>query len=125
MQTRVDVLGDIPEKLAFLCEFKEHDVNMYVHQKMKVNLDIAKQAVKVAYDALDGFEDWTEDGIKNRIKECAEAAGLKGGQVMFAMRVALTGAPVTPGGAIEMATVLKKDETLRRLAYSAQLLEKA
>ena len=44
---------------------------------------------------------------------------------MFSMRVALTGAPVTPGGAIEMAVVLKKDETMRRLAYSLDLLEKA
>mgnify|MGYP000800321387 FL=1 len=50
---------------------------------------------------------------------------MKSGQVMFSMRVALTGAPVTPGGAIEMAMVLKKDETLRRLNYSLELLKNA
>ena len=44
---------------------------------------------------------------------------------MFTMRVALTGAPVTPGGAIEMAVVLRKDETLRRMKYSLSLLQKA
>lgn len=33
MQTRVDILSEIPEKLAFLNEFGEYDLDMYVHQK--------------------------------------------------------------------------------------------
>lgn len=92
---------------------------------MKVNKDVAKVAVKTAIDALKDFEDWNADAIKERIKTYSEQVGVKSGQVMFSMRVALTGAPVTPGGAIEMAVVLKKDETMRRLAYSLDLLEKA
>ena len=124
MQTRVDVLGDIPEKIAFLNEFGDYDLNMYIHQKMKVDLDVAKKAVRVAIDALEDFDDWTDDAIKERIKACAEEAGMKGGQVMFSMRVALSGAPVTPGGAIELAKVLGKEESLRRMRFSLELLEK-
>lgn len=125
MQTRVDILSEIPEKIAFLNEFGEYDLNMYIHQKMKVDLPIAKRAVEVSISALKDFEDWTQDAIKEQIKLCAEQAGMKGGQVMFSMRVALTGAPVTPGGAIEMALVLGKQETLRRLEYSLELFNKA
>lgn len=125
MQTRVDVLNEIPEKIAFLNEFCEYDLNMYIHQKMKVDLPIAQKAVEVSISALKDFEDWNADAIKEQIKLCAEQAGMKGGQVMFSMRVALTGAPVTPGGAIEMALVLGKQETLRRLEYSLGLLQKA
>lgn len=125
MQTRVDVLSDIKDKLAFLNEFGEYDINMYLHQKMKVDFNVAKQAVKVAICALEPFEDWTDDAIKECIRSAAEEAGMKAGQVMFSMRVALTGAPVTPGGAIEMAKVLGKRESLRRLAFSLDLLEKA
>jgi len=124
MQTRIDVLGDIPEKIAFLNDFGEYDLNMYIHQKMKVDLDVAKRAVKVAIDALCDFDDWTDDAIKERIKTCAEEQGMKGGQVMFSMRVALSGAPVTPGGAIELAKVLGKEESLRRMRFSLELLEK-
>ena len=124
MQTRVDVLGDIPEKIEFLNDFGEYDLNMYIHQKMKVDLDVAKRAVKVAIDALEDFDDWTDEAIKERIKAAAEEAGMKGGQVMFSMRVALSGAPVTPGGAIELAKVLGKEESLRRMRYSLELLEK-
>lgn len=124
MQTRVDVLSEIPEKLAFLNEFGEHDLAMYEHQKMKVTKDVAKRALGVAIAALEDFDDWSADAIKEQIKTKSEEEGIKSGQVMFSMRVALTGAPVTPGGAIEMAVVLKKDETLRRMRYSLSLLEK-
>ena len=125
MQTRVDILSEIPEKLAFLNEFGEYDLDMYVHQKMKVDKAVALKAVEVSIDALKDFDDWSADAIKEQIKACSEQAGMKSGQVMFSMRVALTGAPVTPGGAIEMAMVLKKDGTLRRLNYSLELLKNA
>lgn len=124
MQTRVDVLGEIPEKIEFLNNFGEYDLNMYIHQKMKVDLDVAKKAVGVAIDALKDFDDWTDEAIKERIKAAAEEAGMKGGQVMFSMRVALSGAPVTPGGAIELAKVLGKEESLRRMQFSLDLLNK-
>lgn len=125
MQTRVDILSEIPEKLAFLNEFGEHDLAMYEHQKMKVDREVAKRALDVAIAALEDFNDWSADAIKEQIKAKSEEEGIKSGQVMFTMRVALTGAPVTPGGAIEMAVVLRKDETLRRMKYSLSLLQKA
>lgn len=124
MQTRVDILSEIPEKLAFLNEFGEHDLAMYEHQKMKVDREVAKRALGVAIAALEDFNDWSADAIKEQIKAKSEEEGIKSGQVMFTMRVALTGAPVTPGGAIEMAVVLRKDETLRRMKYSLSLLKK-
>ena len=125
MQTRVDILREIPERLAFLNEFGEHDLAMYEHQKMKVDREVAKRALGVAIAALEDFNDWNADAIKEQIKAKSEEEGIKSGQVMFTMRVALTGAPVTPGGAIEMAVVLRKDETLRRMKYSLSLLKKA
>lgn len=123
MQTRVDILSEIPEKIDFLASFKEYDLNMFIHQKMKVDFNVAEKAVKVAIDALSALDDWSEDGIRNCITEAAAAAEMKGGQIMFSMRVALTGEPVTPGGAIEMAAVLGKEESLARLKFSLNLLE--
>lgn len=125
MQTRVDILSEIPEKLAFLTSFGEHDLTMYEHQKMKVDRTVAIAAVKIAQDCLADLQSWDEEHIKECVKQGAEAGGLKGGQVMFSMRVALTGAAVTPGGAIEMAVALGKSESLRRLEFSRQMLLKA
>ena len=123
MQTRVDVLGEIPEKVDFLDEFGAYDLGMYEHKKMKVDLEVAKRAVKVAESAIEPLTEWTEESIKAAVTEAAEEAGMKGGQVMFSMCVALTGQPSTPGGAIEMAVVLGKQESMRRLRFSEGLLE--
>ncbi len=122
MQTRVDVLGEIPDKIAFLGDFGEYDLSMYEHKKMKVDLEVAKKAVEVSISALESLEAWDEEGIRYAISAAAEGAQMKGGQVMFSMRVALTGQPSTPGGAIEMAVVLGKEESMRRLRFSAELL---
>lgn len=122
MQTRVDILSEIPQKLEFLNNFGPHDLAMYEHRKMKVDKPLALKCVLLAKDILSNVDDWNADAIKAAISDGAEKAGLKGGQVMFSMRVALTGEAVTPGGAIEMAVVLKKTESLNRLDFSAKLL---
>ena len=124
MQTRVDILSEIPDKIDFLVDFDEYDVNMYVHQKMKVDFNVAKQALKLAFDGLSNLDDWSEEAIKECMKASAEAGGLKGGQVMFSVRVALTGQPSTPGGAVEMAVVLGKEESMRRLSFSIEYLDR-
>ena len=42
-------------------------------------------------------------------------AGLKNGAVLWPLRIAISGQASTPGGAIEIAWLLGKDETLRRI----------
>ena len=42
-------------------------------------------------------------------------AGLKNGAVLWPLRIAISGQASTPGGAIEIAWLLGKEETLRRL----------
>ena len=122
MHTRVDILSEIPEKLEFLKNFGAHDIAMYEHKKMKVDVEVAKKSISLAIDVLSALDNLSADSIKNAISAGAEAAGMKGGQIMFSMRVALTGAAVTPGGAIEMAVVLGKEESLKRLKFSLRML---
>lgn len=125
MQTRVEILSEIPEKLAFLNNFKEYDLNLYNHRKMKVDIPVAAACVKAAIEMLSDLDDWDDEHIKERISSSSADLGVKSGQVMFSMRLALTGESVTPGGAMEMATVLGKSESLRRLRFSLELLENA
>ena len=47
----------------------------------------------------------------------------KNGQVLFPLRLAITGLSSTPGGAIEIAYILGSEETLRRLDLSIAQLE--
>ena len=45
----------------------------------------------------------------------AEKLGVKNGVILFPLRVALSGKQFTPGGGIELALVLGKAETLKRI----------
>ena len=47
---------------------------------------------------------------------------LKSGVVYTVLRIALTGVSVTPGGSVELADILGKEESLRRLNLSLSWL---
>ncbi len=59
------------------------------------------------------FDD--EEKIKNKFIELAKENGKKNGQIMYPIRVALTFKAFTPGVAVEIAHILGKDETIKRI----------
>ena len=123
--SRVDIFSEIPEKVAFIADFKEYDVGMYYHKKLKADPQNALVAVRAAEEALEGLDDFTHDSLNEAFAAAAEKAGIKKGLLLWSVRIAVTGAAVTPGGATEMADILGKEESLRRLKFSEELLEKA
>ena len=44
-----------------------------------------------------------------------EKLGVKNGQLLYPLRVALSGKAFTPGGGIELAEILGRDESLKRI----------
>ena len=56
--------------------------------------------------------------------ELVQELGVKNGQVFWCVRVAISGKESTPGGVMEIAELLGKEETLRRLDFSINLLNK-
>ena len=123
LKTRIEVFSEIPEAVAFIDDFKRYDLALFEHKKMKTDADVAKTAVKVAYDALKTCDDFTIPGITASLTEASERNGIKKGQVLFCTRLAITGLASTPGGAYEIAAILGKTETLRRLTESLKWLE--
>ena len=58
--------------------------------------------------------EWNEHVVENAIRGCAEAAGVKLGQIAQPLRVALTGSTVSPS-IFEVMEVLGKEESIGRL----------
>ena len=125
LRQRIEIFSEIPEKVDFLAEFGKYDVEMYNHKKMKITKELALKVLKTCRDVLEGQDDWSNDALQAVIPSIAEKAECKNGQVFLPLRLALTGASVTPGGATEMADLLGKAESMRRLDYSIALLEEA
>lgn len=115
LQPRIETLNDIKDVAAFIEEMPAYGDELFVNKKMKTDAEIAKKALKLAYPALEGLSEWTNERIFECLKAVALENGLKNGQVLYPVRIALTGLETTPGGASEIAEVLGKEETLLRL----------
>ena len=89
---------------------------------MKTNPEIAKQALEAVRPVLEGVKDWTEQGLHDAVMAFIPETGLKNGQVLWPLRIAISGLASTPGGAFEIAYLLGREETLRRLNGSLEKL---
>ncbi len=124
LQSRIDIFSEIPEKVAFIENFGEYDLGLYYHKKLKADATSGLVCVNHAIDMFTAIDEFTEENINLAFAQKAEETGLKKGLLMWSVRVALTGTAVTPGGATEMADLLGKEETLSRLRFSKELIEK-
>ena len=124
MQNRTEVLKDIPDMVSFLAEMPEFDPAIYTHKKMKTNPEIALQALKAVRPMLETIDPWTEQQLHDKVMEFIPITGLKNGQMLWPLRIAISGRESTPGGAFEIAYLLGREETLKRLDDSIARLEK-
>lgn len=116
LQPRCEVLNKIAETLDFFDELPEYDNALYIHKKMKTTLEIALVALQASEKVLFELQNFnSEESIHDALLKLPEKLALKNGQVLWPIRTALSGKSFTPGGAIELAYILGKDESLIRL----------
>ena len=122
VQTRLDTLTEIPAMVDFFDELPEYGNDLYVHKKMKTNEENSLEALKLVVPVFEGMDTWTYDSVHDALIGLAEAQGLKNGRIMWPVRVAASGKPTTPGGAVEICQILGKEETLRRIRKGIEQL---
>ncbi len=115
MQDRTEVFSRVPDMVRFLGELPDYSIDLYTHKKMKTNPEVSKASLALVRPVLESIGDWTEENIHDRLMAAIAEAGLKNGAVLWPLRIAISGQASTPGGAIEIAWLLGKEETLRRL----------
>ncbi|MGI6634789.1 MAG: glutamate--tRNA ligase [Christensenellales bacterium] len=122
MQTRTEVFNQVPDMVRFLAEMPEYDISLYTHKKMKTSADTAPEALRFAQGVLNGIADWTESNIHEALMGAIAQAGLKNGAILWPLRIALSGLQSTPGGAVEIAALLGREETMARLEKALEKL---
>ncbi|MBR4906513.1 MAG: glutamate--tRNA ligase [Clostridia bacterium] len=115
LQQRTEIFTQIPEMLDFIPQLPDYDAELFTNKKSKTNPEIAKHVLKIAIDALDALPAWEEQPIHDALLGLAEKEGMKNGTMLWPVRIALAGKQVTPGGAIEIAILLGREESMRRL----------
>lgn len=122
VQQRADTLNDIAPMLDFIDTFPSYSNDLYNNKKMKTNPEVALNALKECRKELENQEDWSEEALHETLLALPKKLGVKNGIILFPLRLAISGKQSTPGGAIEIAHILGKEETLRRLDLSIQQL---
>ncbi len=123
VQQRADTLVEIPPMLDFFDTFPAYDNDLYTNKKMKTNPEVALTSLKECRTVLSNQEDWSEEALHTTLLELPKKLEVKNGIILFPLRLAITGKQFTPGGAVEIAAILGKEETLRRLDSSIAQLE--
>ena len=123
LQKRLETLNDIPTLVDFFDSLPEYETSLYVHKKMKTTEEIALSSLKAAVPVIEGIDKWEESVIHDALINLVTELGIKNGQLLWPIRTALSGKPTSPGGAIELADILGKEETLKRIEEGIKLLE--
>ncbi len=122
MQGRTEVFNRVPDMVRFLKELPEYDNELYINKKQKSTLESSLDALRFMLPVLEGISDWKELTIHDCVMQAIANSRRKNGPVLWPLRIAISGQASTPGGAIEIAYLLGREETLRRIRKAIERL---
>ncbi len=124
LQPRCEKLSDIPEQVDFFDVLPDYDNELYTHKKMKTDPENSLEALNEVLPVLEGLSDWSKENIHDSLIALVEKLELKNGRILWPVRVAVSGKAFTPGGGVELAYILGKDETIARIKKGIEKLSK-
>ena len=124
VKTRIGTINEIADMVDFIDNLPEYETDLYVHKKMKTTEENSLENLKKAVPMLEALEDWTNDSLYNSMVELCKELEIKNGQMLWPIRTALSGKPTSPCGASELAELLGKEETLKRIQIGIDKLSK-
>ncbi|MFO7810670.1 MAG: glutamate--tRNA ligase family protein, partial [Candidatus Delongbacteria bacterium] len=123
IQGRLDKFTDIPGMVRFLISVDEYTEEAFFHKKMKSNTETSLEYLQKIIPVFEKLEEWNNDTIFNAMNELIEKEGCKKGKVLWPVRIALTGLKASPGGGSEVAELIGKEETLKRISDAVGFLK--
>ncbi|MFA6486415.1 MAG: glutamate--tRNA ligase [Candidatus Magasanikbacteria bacterium] len=111
---RVTTLAEFPEALGFVFALPDYASEILVWKKSSI--EAVKEILPKLNDFLNTFsvQDWNKLSLETKVGEWIKENNYSNGPVLWPLRVALSGQDKSPGP-FEIAEVLGKDESLRRL----------
>jgi len=116
VQKRCETLADFPTLSECFYQEPEVDTALLLSEKMGVSdLAQAREALQFGLDTIKSFTSTpSRDAFKDAIIPKIAEAGKKNGQILWPLRVALTGKEFSPG-AFEMTEILGLEKAIARI----------
>jgi glutamyl-tRNA synthetase len=99
-----------------------YNTSLFLHEKMKIDSQVAIQALEACLQNLEEKDFTTPQSIKESFIKIIKDLGFKNGQVLWPTRVALTNEQFSPG-VFDIAYVIGFTETINRFKNSIQQLK--
>jgi len=123
LQQRTRVFNEIPDMVDFLAKLDEdYSIDLFTNKKSKTDAEVSRNVLDMVIPVLEALPEWTETAIHDTLINMAAEQGMKNGTLLWPVRIAMAGKAVTPGGAIEIALLLGRDEAMRRLKLGREKL---
>ena len=119
IKDRAKTLAEIPSLLHFYFTAPQPNAELIPFKKQDP-ADTAR-LLEWAIEGAGRLKEWTYDTIETEWRARIEEAGVGAGELLWPIRAALTGEKASPG-AFEVAEVLGKDETIKRLQAAVTAL---
>jgi glutamyl-tRNA synthetase len=119
VKDKVRLLGDVPAAVDFLLK-DEFEYDEEAVTKVRGNAAVGGLLVALA-TAFENIGEWSADQAKASLNDTATAAGAKPGQLMFPLRVALSGCGHGPDLGV-MLDLLGKERCVKRVSDFAAML---
>lgn len=116
IQERITFFREAPEMLGFFYEAPHVSLELLANPKQKITKEDLPKIVSFLRSTLSSISEaeWNQEKIAAALEAAIASSEFQKGQVLWPLRAALTGREYSPG-AYEVATVLGKEETLKRL----------
>lgn len=123
---RLKKLSEAADFLRFFFVSEENfspDAELFAHKKMKVDNQLAKENLEKSLKVLEKIseENWTQAFLEEKLIALVQELGVKNGQVLWPIRVAITAEKFTPG-AFEILEALGKKRSIQRIEKSISVL---
>ena len=116
LQPRTEVFTDITSMVDFLAKLDEdYSIDLFTNKKSKTNPEVCRNVLEDVISKLAALPEWTEEALHEFLMNYAAEHEMKNGTLLWPIRIAMSGRTVTPGGAIEIAALLGREESMRRL----------
>lgn len=120
VQDRLKTLAETEKFITFFYRKPEYPASLLIARKS--NKQRTEKALTVAEQTLKVIDKYSADATEVPLRKAAQAAELKDGELLWSVRVALSGSEASPG-VFELLEVFGKDESLLRIETALKKLK--
>ena len=120
IKDRCTLLNDFVKQGSFFFQFPEMIDIAAINPKWNEQKNLFFLELIRAFELM---QSWNHEALENELKELAAANQLKPGELMLPLRIMLVGGKFGPH-VFNIAEVLGKEETIKRIQHTLQLLSK-